>query len=905
MAKKKLKKSKATKVTKSKKAVLKPLQSTQQNIPIADITNGVIVGKNGKYYKMIEVDPIPFMLKSVSDRNAIWQAFQSVLRVCPDTIHIKSVGLPADLSYQINDARKNIEAETNPDCKMIGTEYILHLKQAERDRMSHKFYIFVPYRPLKRGTQRDMLVEAKANLEGIKQTVASYLGRCGNEVIQYHNATEENYEICKMLYKQYNRSPSDPPFDDRLAEVMKKYKDALHEDNPHVPPLDCIAPKNMSFLDPKYIKIGDVYYSFLYFTSEGFPRYAYAGWLNSFVNSYVGVDVDIFLHREEKGQKRLQMQRAISHAIVSANETVQTTAAGENSSRNYNSAQYMLQGINAGYDPYTCAILITVSGASPYEVFEKIKGLTDEAVAHDMKLYALRFQCEEAFNATLPCGELSSSLLGKMKRNMLTDGAATLYPFTTFELINDDGIDIGDANGSPVVPDFFNRTYFDNPNIFICGKTGAGKSASLMQIAVRARLKHMHVYIIASEKQNEFKRLCANIGGQFITIGAGSRDRINIFDILVPDRKAIRKNRIINGAAGDEDETKSNQISARIAWLQSFFKVYLNDDIGHEEEDILNTAIINIYKAKGIDVNNEDSLWADVWHTKYKEMPIMSDLVEELGRIPGAKRLQMSINTLATGAGSYFNGHTNVDINNEFCVFGLEDNTDQFLGPAIYMALEFTWDKIKSDKTQKKMLIIDEWWRMAFDELAAQRSMKIARLSRALGCATIIATQQMNDVMAFENGKYGKAVINNCATKIIMGLEDEEAKSIRKIIDLTETELSRIKQYSPGSALMIAGTTRISIRFTPTDTEKLLVFNDDETLKRYYEKQQKELMKREKNEAGKNVKSAEEVFGSVAPLDVDDLIPTMGDDEFLMKLYNEAKNKKDTEKGDKTNVGKL
>lgn len=900
----KKKKMKKANMKKAKHGVLKPLQSTQQNIPITDITSGIIVGKNRKYYKMIEVDPIPFMLKSASDRNAIWQAFQSVLRVCPDSIHIKSVGLPADLSYQIQDAQKNLSLETNPDCKMIGAEYILHLKQAERSRMSHKFYIFVSYVPPKRGTQRDMLVEAKAALESEKQTIASYLGRCGNEVVQYHNTTEENEAILNMLYKMYNRSSSDQSFDDRVAEVTTKYKKALYDDNPHVPPLDYIAPKNMSYLDPKYVKVGDTYYSFLYFTSNGFPRYAWAGWLNNFINSYVGVDVDIYLQRKEKSSTRLSMQRTISRSIVSANETVQTTSAGENSTKNYNSAQYILQGINAGYDPYDCAILISVSGSSPYEVSQKIKGLMDEATAHDMTLYPLRYQCEEAFNAALPCGELSSGLFKKMQRNMLTDGAATMYPFTTFELINKDGLAIGDANGSPVVPDFFNRTYFDNPNVFICGKSGAGKSATLMQIAIRARLKHMHVYIIASEKQSEFKRLCTNIGGQFVTIGAGSKDRINIFDIMVPDRKAIQKNRLLNGASGDEDETRSNQIEARIAWLQSFFKVYLNDDIGHEEEDILNTALINVYKAKGIDINDESSLWADIWHTEYKEMPIMSDLVEELGRIPGAKRLQMSINTLATGAGSYFNGHTNVDINNEFCVFGLEDNTDQFLGPAIYMALEFTWDKIKSDKTQKKMLIIDEWWRMAFDELSAQRSMKIARLSRALGCATIIATQQMNDVMAFENGKYGKAVINNCATKIIMGLEDEEAKSVRKIIDLTETELANIKQYSPGSALMIAGSTRISIRFTPTDTEKLLVFNDDETLAKYYAKQKKELARREKNKAKKEVKSADEIFVSTPSYSANDLTSdTEDDDEFLMKLYNEAKNDHKNTKGDDTDAG--
>ena len=146
--------------------------------------------------------------------------------------------------------------------------------------------------------------------------------------------------------------------------------------------------------------------------------------------------------------------------------------------------------------------------------------------------------------------------------------------------------------------------------------------------------------------------------------------------------------------------------------------------------------------------------------------------------------------------------------------------------------------------------------------------MKIARLSRGLGCSTVISTQQMNDVMAYEDGKYGKAVINNCATKIIMGLEDEELKSVRKIIDLSSAEVSQIKSFPAGSALMIAGTTRMAMRFTPTDTEKMLVFNDDKTLAEYRRRREAEVLKRKKAEAARNAKSVDEIF--VSPFDDSD-----------------------------------
>ena len=847
------------------KKVLRPLQSTQQNVPIADISNGVITRTDGEMFKMMEVKPVPFMLKNVKDRNMIWYSFESALKICPKEFHIKAMGLPADLSTQINLARKNIDEEANASCQTIGAEYVIHLREIEKDKMQHKFYMFFPYIPETRMTQKEMYRDAVVQLEQDKDNVAAYLERCGNKVVMQSDV-DDQIATYEMIYRMYHRDAKVDSFRKNYSQIFTKYQTALKTDDFYLPPAEVLAPNIISYLDSKYLKIGNTYYSFMYFTSDGYPKYAYAGWLDAFINSYAGVDVDIFFKRRDSEGKKDSMRRVMSHAMVGGSENIESTEAGENSIRNYQSADYILNMLNEGYDLYDAAVMITITGASPTEIDLKMKGLKSIASSSNLKLYPLRYQCEEAFNACLPCGTLPNDLFRKMRRNMMTDGAATLYPFTTFELIDDDGLNIGESNGAPVIPDFFNRTVFDNPNIFICGKSGAGKSASLMQIAIRARIKHIHVYILAPEKQNEFKRLCARIGGQFVTIGSGSPDRINMFDVRIPDRKTIRNNQILNGDM-EKDDTGSNQILARIGWLQSFFKLYLEDELSHTDEDILNTAIISTYKAKGIDVNDEATVWADQWHTQYKEMPIMQDLVNELRKINGGQKLAMSLNTLVTGAGSYFNGHTNVDIDNEFVVFGLEGNQDQFLGPAMYMALEFTWDKIRNDRSQEKMLIMDEWWRMAFDEIAAERSMKIARLSRGLGCSTVIATQQMNDIMAYEDGKYGKAVINNCATKIIMGLEDEEIKSVRRIIDLSSTELAQIKKFRPGNALLIAGTTRMIMRFTPTETEKLLVFNDEKTLREYRKRVEEEAERRRAEEERRNARPVDEIF--VTPFDTE------------------------------------
>ena len=103
---------------------------------------------------------------------------------------------------------------------------------------------------------------------------------------------------------------------------------------------------------------------------------------------------------------------------------------------------------------------------------------------------------------------------------MLTSGAASCYPFTAYELSDDNGILLGvnKYNNSLVIVDIFNSAVYKNANISIAGTSGAGKSFLLQLMALRMRRKGIQVFIIAPLKGHEFLRACRNIGGDFIQI---------------------------------------------------------------------------------------------------------------------------------------------------------------------------------------------------------------------------------------------------------------------------------------------------------------------------------------------------------------------------------------------------
>lgn len=827
---------------KNKEKEKQVVQSTQQNIPIRDLINGVVVTNDNQYVKIIEVLPIPLFLKKVSEQNKIGDAFAGMLKAAPSYLHIKSISLPADLSKQIDDVKDSIAREENHNCQKMGAEYEQTLENGQRYGVSRRFFISFPYSGKLRGKNTEEISEIVQSLNVEAERISSRLGMSGNETVET-DPDNPNEAIARLFYLLYNRNAFlEVPFEERLKEVYEKYIDAYGSDNFFLPPQDYIAPKKIQYSNAKYMVIDDRYYSFLYIPSYGYNPYVTTGWLDNFVNSYNGVDVDIFLKRMEKDEVQGSIKRNIGRSRLSLSETSDITDSYEQSSQTVNAGYYLKNGLAQGQDFYYMATIITVSGNSAEEVFSKKEELKKIARQMDVTLRDNPFECEKTFNAVLPSSQFDDKFMAKMKRNVLTEGASSVYPFTTFQMIDSSGIYLADdSNGSPVIIDPFNRYRFNNPHIFICGETGAGKTIAVLLLAIRARIKHLPVFILAPEKQHEFQRLCDAIGGQFVSIGAGSPHRINIMDIFVPTKEALEKQKALDGSSSYET---TSYLAEKVATLMEFLELHIKD-ISLEEKQMLNEAILETYKRKGINRGN-DSLWKDREHTKLKRMPTLKDLVKVLSEKEETTRLARVVKLLTQGEGEHFSGQTNINVDNPFFVIGLEHNTANLLGLSIYMAMDYCWSRIKEDRTENKFLIIDEWWKLAFNPIAAEKSLQISKIARALGCSMVIATQQMSDILAIEDGKYGNAVLNNCATKILMSMKEKDVLSVKDMVGLTNAECSKILRFKAGQGLFISGDNRLTLKFNPSYTEKLLTFTDDKTLAEYAKVKQEE-EEREKN----------------------------------------------------------
>ena len=100
--------------------------STEELIPVKDIRNGIVELTDGRYIKILEVEPINFLLRSVREQKGIIYSFASWLKISPVKIQIKVLTKKADISKHLNAIERDMERERDPKCRELQQDYSKH-----------------------------------------------------------------------------------------------------------------------------------------------------------------------------------------------------------------------------------------------------------------------------------------------------------------------------------------------------------------------------------------------------------------------------------------------------------------------------------------------------------------------------------------------------------------------------------------------------------------------------------------------------------------------------------------------------------------------------------------------------------------------------------------------------------
>ena len=807
-------------------------------LPIEKVENGIIYTKDHRFVKVVEVVPINFMLRSAREQRNIIYSFVSYLKISPVKLQIKVLTRRADINRHLDTVRREMAHEENEQCRLMQEDYLNFVQQVgSREAVTRRFFLIFEYEPWANTRRSEQEDEAIQSLQSAVHTASNYLRQCGNEVIVPENEDEFTVDV---LYNLLCRNESAvKPLSVRAQEVVAQYMEHGRENEiDHIPAAEFAAPRSIDFSHGRYICMDGLYYAYLLIPSDGYKTQVPAGWLSLIVNAGDGIDMDMFLARQPKERiiQRVGQQLRINRSKIK--DASDTNTDFDDIDGAIRSGYFLKEGLANNEDFYYLNLLITVTAPSVEDLEWKVSEMKKLLLSQDMNVSACHFREEQAFLSALPLVSMEKGLYERGKRNLLTGGAASCYPFTSFEMCDDNGILLGvnKYNSSLIIVDIFNSAIYKNANMAILGTSGAGKTFTLQLMGLRMRRKNIPVFIIAPLKGHEFHRACANVGGEFIQISPASPHCINVMEIRKVDRSV---NEILDGPG-----IQLSELAAKIQQLHIFFSLLI-PDMSHEERQLLDEALIRTYNAKGITHDNA-SLEDPANPGHYREMPVLGDLYEILKAAPETTRMAHILNRLVNGSASTFNKATNVRLDNKYTVLDISSLTGDLLTVGMFVVLDFVWDRAKADRTEEKAIFIDECWQLLSGagatgtRLAGDFVLEIFKTIRGYGGSAVCASQDLNDFFNLDEGRFGKGIINNSKTKIILNLEDDEAERVQETLHLSDAETMEVTHFERGNGLISTNNNNIMVEFKASPLEKDLITTDRRELREILERKRRE-----------------------------------------------------------------
>ena len=809
--------------------------STQQAMPILDVRDDIVILKDGTYVKLMEFSPINFELRSPTEQDAIIAQFGSVIRTWPKNVHIKVVSTPSNVSDFIDELTSCMERESSEECKKLQLDQIEMLERISQTQgATRRFFISFPFEETGGFRKTPSFREIKRDLDKQGRSLQTAMENCGNALV----SLEEKEYALSALYTTICKAQSDVlPWEERRDAIQYNYIQKFGENVNinRIPVTDYFAPDKIeSRQSPNYMIIDGKYVTYGYLPSNAYPVQAYGGWLQVLFGYMEDVNVDLWVHKEspESIQRRLQFE--LKNKRIQQKNTDDIASDYDDIVSSLEAGFYIKQQLANGDDFCYISTILTVFANSEEELNDRYRELRDYCIRNDMNLKRCTFQQDEAFLATIPTSPYNKGIYAKSKRNIMASQLGSCYPFTAYELCDKGGVFLGinARYGSPVFVNMFDTAKYQNANMMIFGPSGSGKTYTLLCLLLRMRQKGTQVYIIAPLKGFEFYRACSAIGGQIIQIAPGSAQNINIMEIR---KKDISDSDIIDGVP---EGSRGSILVNKIQQLHRFFSL-LVPDMTAIEKQILDETLIKTYGRFGITSRNK-SLINPNGNGEYKPMPVLGDLHRELGETgEDGKRLYNLLARFVTGSAKSFNQQTNVNLDNKFVVIDVSFLTEELLPIGMFIALDFVMDQAQADRTKRKIVAIDEMWKlMRGSKMSAEFVVEVFKVIRGYAGSAIGATQDLADVLENESGA---AIINNSKTKLLLPMDKKEAEAVAKVIDLTSEEMKQLKRTETQSAagkrkaskaLMVANSNHIFINIKASKKEHDLITTSAEDLKR-------------------------------------------------------------------------
>ena len=179
--------------------------SIQAWLPIKNIRGGVVVTRDNRFIKILEVLPVNIYLKSANDRQNIIASYAAWLKIAPDNLQLEARTLPADTADYVERMKGFAEQEENESCREMIEDNIAEIGQGvASDAIRHRFFLIFQYEShMKSKGHSVAAIIQRLNEEA--DTARRYLDVCELEVLEPRYTDDF---VLKLLYEIINKRTS-------------------------------------------------------------------------------------------------------------------------------------------------------------------------------------------------------------------------------------------------------------------------------------------------------------------------------------------------------------------------------------------------------------------------------------------------------------------------------------------------------------------------------------------------------------------------------------------------------------------------------------------------------------------------------------------------------------------------
>ncbi|MBR5180246.1 MAG: ATP-binding protein [Lachnospiraceae bacterium] len=453
--------------------------------------------------------------------------------------------------------------------------------------------------------------------------------------------------------------------------------------------------------------------------------------------------------------------------------------------------------------------IVIMLTAPTFEELEKntdaLKIILRKYQLQPMKCSALQ---EEAFDSVLPVGNSASIDKDKnlqIRRTLSSSATAGFMPFNSKELLHKGGLFYGQNKMTQNLI-LFDRKKLKNPNGFIFGVPGSGKSFLAKLEMLYSRLQTDDEILIL-DPEGEYTALAELLGGEVIYISENSSTYINPLDLTENP---------------DKTDTSYDPIKAKLDFLLSFFSCILgNQEISPVQKTIIDDVMHNTYNNHYLPTLREFYDELEAYEEKAADQ-VKSDVVY----------LKQTLHLYVHGSMNVFSNMSNVNINKRMVVYNIKGLGKNLQTLGMMIVLENLWDRVAKNRVKgiSTRIYIDEMYLLFKSEQSANFFYELYKRARKWGGIPTGITQNVEDLLRSE---LARTMLSNTQFVVMLSQNATDREQLARLLNISQETMMYVTNSSAGSGLLYAdeyGTIPFENKF-PTNSSiyKIITtkFNED------------------------------------------------------------------------------